>query len=1087
MANRSFRESIGIGAFALLFSSISLFFAVPVRAQVAGASLSGTVMDMSGAVIPGATVSITNTATGGSRDVPTDKDGFYTAPNLIPGPYQISVSATGFATAVQSGVVLTVGAQQVLNVTMQVGTTTEKVQVTGEAPAVQLATSSVSAEVNSTTVRELPLNGRSWTDLATLQPGVDAIETQPSFASGTDRGNRGFGAQLTISGARPQENNYRLDGISLNDYGNGGPGNVLGGNMGVDAIQEFSVLTSNYSAEYGKTAGGVVNAITRSGTNQFHGSVYEFLRNSSLDGANFFDNSPSPHPKPPFRLNQFGASGGGPIRKDRTFVFADYEGLRRSKGIATTDAVPSPAARAGDLSTGTVTVDPAAAKYLPLFPLPNGPLLGNGDLGLFSFAEQQVVSENFFTTRIDHKVSDKDSLFGTYLYDDTPYQSPDNFDVQLLGSHTNRQIVVLEESHIFSPGLVNVVRGGYNRAGTANNGPVAAINPLAKDTSLASVPGEVAADLRISSIPEFLGGLGAANFYRYAWNSFQGYDDAFLTHGTHSLKFGVAAERMQLNYTSMSTAAGQWTFGSLSAFLTNQPKSFAATLIGGGQSSDRGLRQTLFGAYLQDDWRWRPNLTVNLGLRYEITTVPNEVQGKLVNLLNITDPQPSCAKPIAGCAPTPLSSLFSNPTLRNFEPRFGFAWDPSHNGKTAVRGGFGMFDMLPLPYQFLLSENLIAPFYLQGAVSGKNLPAGSFFSGAYPLLGLSSLRGIYIDHDPHRNYVMQWNMNIQRELLPNLTATVGYVGSRSVHLPYRTEDADMVLPTLTSQGYVWPSPVGTKLNPNFGRMAATFYEGNSFYDALELQLAKQMSHGVQLQGAFTWSRSIDTESGTMAGDQFSNAIAALDWFDTRLSRGVSDFNIGRTLVINAIWQVPGPKSASGLANWISNGWQLGGIFKASDGVPFTATMGSNGDILGKNSSKTFDYPDRIPGCNAINGNFKNDAAGLPLYINTNCFAVPSPVTLRGNSGRNILVGPGITDLDFSLFKNNYVRRISENFNVQFRAEFFNVLNHANFAVPATTANTDIFDASGSPTGVAGLLTSTSTDPREIQLALKITW
>src|SRR5712692_3598432 len=310
---------------------------VDVQAQVAGGTISGTVVDSSGSVIPKASVSITNLATGINRTVTTNEDGLYIAPNLLPASYELTFTAPGFKTEVRRGIELTVGAAVVLNQTMQVGTTKETIQVQTEAPAVQLASSDISAVVNATTVRELPLNGRSWTDLATLQPGVNRIETQPDFAAGTDRGNRGFGQQLTISGARPQQNNYRLDGVSLNDYANGAPGSVLGGSLGVDAIQEFSVLTSNYSAEYGKTSGGVVNAITRSGTNQFHGSAYEFLRNSRLDAKNYFDVGNIP----PFKRNQFGGAIGGPIVKDRTFFFADYEGIRQSKGISTLAFVPS--------------------------------------------------------------------------------------------------------------------------------------------------------------------------------------------------------------------------------------------------------------------------------------------------------------------------------------------------------------------------------------------------------------------------------------------------------------------------------------------------------------------------------------------------------------------------------------------------------------------------------------------------------------------------------------------------------------------------------------------------------------------------
>src|SRR5690348_1491297 len=412
---------------------MGVLLAIPASAQVAGGTISGTVKDPSGAVVPGASITITNEATGVARNVAANTDGLYTAPNLLPGTYELKCTATGFRTEVRRGVLLTVGATQVLDVTMQVGTTGETVVVTSEVPAVQLGTSDISAVVNATTVRELPLNGRSWTDLATLQPGVDRVPTQPSFASGTDRGNRGFGQQLTISGARPQQNNYRLDGISLNDYANGAPGSVLGGSLGVDAIQEFSVLTTNYSADYGKTSGGVVNAITRSGTNRFHGSAYEFLRNSALDARNFFDGSTIP----PFKRNQFGGAIGGPIVKDRTFFFADYEGIRQSKGITSFTTVPSPAARNGQLCSiplgdpsnpctpDAVTVDPNAQAYFTFWHLPNGPLLGNGDIGVFTFPGQQVVSENFVTTRIDHKLSDNDSLFGTYMFDKTPYSSPD--------------------------------------------------------------------------------------------------------------------------------------------------------------------------------------------------------------------------------------------------------------------------------------------------------------------------------------------------------------------------------------------------------------------------------------------------------------------------------------------------------------------------------------------------------------------------------------------------------------------------------------------------------------------------------------
>src|SRR5258708_1051793 len=399
---------------------LSLLLSPSLQAQVAGGTLSGTITDASGAVVPTAEVVIKNSATGITTTVKTNTEGIYTAPNLLPGSYEVAVSAAGFDTEIKKGIVINVGSQPVFNLVLEVGVVVNRVEVSTDAPTVQLTSSEISATVNATTVRELPLNGRSWTDLAALQPGVSTIQTQPSFSNGSDRGNRGFGQQLTISGARPQQNNYRLDGISLNDYANGAPGSVLGGNLGVDAIQEFSVLTSNYSAEYGKTSGGVVNAITRSGTNAFHGSVYEFLRNSALDTRNFFEDPTKP--KASFKRNQFGGAIGGPIIKNRTFFFADYEGVRYSKGIAYLNFVPSLNARNGqmlDSNGNPIPVDPAAQKYLALYPTPDPSC--TTDVCQVTFSGQQVVKENFVTTRVDHKFSDKDSIFGTYLFDSTPY------------------------------------------------------------------------------------------------------------------------------------------------------------------------------------------------------------------------------------------------------------------------------------------------------------------------------------------------------------------------------------------------------------------------------------------------------------------------------------------------------------------------------------------------------------------------------------------------------------------------------------------------------------------------------------------
>jgi hypothetical protein len=591
---------------------------------------------------------------------------------------------------------------------------------------------------------------------------------------------------------------------------------------------------------------------------------------------------------------------------------------------------------------------------------------------------------------------------------------------------------------------------------------------------------------------------------------------------------------------------GQFSFDSMQNLLTNNPNKIRITPP--GLLTERSMRQSIVGAYLQDDWRIRPSLMLNLGLRYEMATVPFDTQGQTTNLYNLTDPGPHCGKLVAGCAAT--GPYFYNSTRRDFAPRIGFAWDPFANGsakgKTAVRGGFGMFDSLPLLYQYLTLIGQTFPFY--NLVATKNLNPGDFPSGAYnTVLNAVNSTPQYGSVEPHakRNYVMQWSFNIQRELTHDLTATIGYVGTHGVHQPFRVDDGDLVMPTATPAGYLWPkvdvlgntwdptnnciqtdpnkkdpkicsSP--SKLNDNAGDIRYLNWAASSSYHALQAGVVKRLNHGFQIQGSFTWGKSIDNNSGVIAGDQFSNSVSSLDWFDLHLTRGLSDYNVGRTLVINATWLVPSPKSLSGALAWPLSGWQLSSVFKANDGVPFSALFGAQGaDPRGTGSSDDYAYPSAVPGCNPIDLNFRNDKKN-PLYINpaSSCFTVPMAPTpafwaancdpappsfggplpsgdlrcfnLRGNVGRNTLIGPGLTNLDFSVVKNNTIRKISESFNVQFRAELFNILNHANFNVPSLgDGYTNMLNGDGTVNGSAGLLTQTTTDPREIQFAIKLIW
>jgi hypothetical protein len=1097
--------------------TLAVLASQPVRAQVAGANLSGSVTDASGAAVPNANISIKNTATGIARDITTDSDGFYSAPNLLPGIYDVTVSAPGFSTSVQTGLTLTVGASQGLNIPLKIGRASEQVVVTAAAPVVQLTSSTLSAEVDSTTEHELPLNGRDWTQLATLQPGVASVRVE---AGPSNRGNRGYGTLLTISGHQPYENNYRINGISINDYSNGSPGSSIGVNLGVDAVQEFSVLTGNYPAEYGRASGGVINGITKSGTNEFHGDAYYFVRDKSLDARNYFD----PMTIPPFHRDQFGASAGGPIRKNKTFIFGDYEAIRQSKSDTFSNVVPTADARAGNLcqhptdtSCGPfhVAVDPKVAPYLAFYPLPNvknpdgTTYIGNGDTGRFNTTGVESLDENYVTLRFDHHFSEKDSFAGSWFYDRAPLTMPDSLVYTLTQNFTLRQMYSLEETHVFSPTLVNTARFGFSRVRATVTQPASALNPLAKDPSFGILPGKFAPQINVSGIVTMVGALGAVSADLLTWNSFQFYDDAFLTRGTHSLKFGFAVERMQNDEFSGGVPPnGQYGFGSLENFLTNKPD----TINIDDSTTTRPIyvRQTLFGAYIQDDWRLRSNLTLNLGLRYEPVTLPTEAHNTFAVLTTLTSP-----------AETPVKSFWaSNQTLRNFEPRIGFAWDPFRDGKTAVRGGFGIYDALPLSWEFTHASTGVLPYQLEK--DATQLPQGSFPTGGVALAnGTSSPPGVrYIEQHPHRNYAMNWNLNIQRVIAPSVTAAIAYVGSRSIHSPFTTDDSNMVLPTLTSLGYIWPcdqtvagfpftkcTGLATRLNNNVGRIRATWWDNSSSYHGLQAVISKSMSHNFQAQASYTWSKCLDNGSGGLLGDPYANSLSSLMFFNRGGRHGLCDFNVGQNLVVNYLWKLSPPKFGGDVVQYILGGWESGAVIVASTGSPFTAVVG--GDPLGQNSTDPKDFASRIvaPGCsNPINpGNVSH-------YIKVQCFGPPVvPVSfagmcqpaiiksgtgtptvipntcmnLFGNGGRNTLIGPGQFTVDFSLFKNNYVPRISESFNIQFRAEFFNVLNHSNFQAPIN--NSALYDPSGTPVPGAGTIDSTTTPSRQIQFGIKVIW
>jgi len=1067
---RSRRAVRGIG-FLLLLAFLPFLVS---EAQVSAARLSGTVTDVSGAAIDGAKVEITNLSTSVVRQLTTNAAGLYNAPSLPAGTYSIAISAAGFASEIRKSVTLNVGGELVLNASLKVGGVNDKVEVTDTPPNVDLTSSALSGLVEGKNVRELPLNGRSWTDLASLTPGVSVIQTQPPITA-SDRPKRGLGGQLSISGGRPQQNSYLLDGININDYSNAGPGSVLGGNLGVDAIQEFQVITTNPMAQYGRTSGGVISGITRSGTNSLHGSVYEFARNSALDAQGYFESGP----KLPFSRNQFGGTLGGPIKKNKTFIFGDYEGVRQNLSQQALSAVPSANARAGIFvdSTQNVTPDPAIAPFIAAFyPLPTQDIAG--DTGNYAFSSNQISSEDFFTTKVDQTFSNKDSLAVSYLYDNSPVRQNDELNNKIILSKTRRQTVSILETHLFSSATLNALHLGFNRDNAGSPYSAIAVNKATTDTSFGFVPGADAGQVQAPGLVTFSGGLTSANPLLFRWNSYQVYDDVSHTVGRNTFEFGANVEYIRDNQFSADTPGGFFQFNTLPDFIANRPLNLLATIP--GTITARHLRQTIYGVYLQDDLRLRPNLTLNLALRYEGASIPSEINGKLSNLRVLSGSSPSLGNP-----------YLANPTHRNFEPRIGFAWDPFKDAKTSVRGGFGIYDILPLIVE--MGSGVDASYPFAQNVSGNNPPPSgvnypfpfTYPNGAYQdIANLPSDHRVYVlKYNPPRNYVMQWNLNVQRQILSNTTAMVAYVGSRGIHMWYQTDDANIVLPVQhTSAGYFWPTPIGsgTVVDPLVGRVLKADWSSDAYFHGLEAQLNQRVTRGLQGQVSYTWSRCIDTSSGSAASDQYRNSLAATLWTDPRTHRGPCDTNITQNLSLNGVWDLPSPRNLHGVAAWATSGWQLSGVFHASGGQPFSVSIA--GDPLGLNSVVPFDFPDRLkgPGCSSL-----VNPGNVQAYIKLQCFAFPNPQNRLGNANRNELIGPGLLDTDFSIYKNVPLKRISETANVQFRAQMYNIFNHPNFSPP--NDNSTVFDGTGTPVQNAGLITQTTVPSRQIEFAVKFTF
>jgi outer membrane receptor protein involved in Fe transport len=1030
---------------ALAFAWIFLPLA-PAFAQSKGADLSGVVRDSSGAVVARAPVTVRHLATNHTRQAPTDDRGRYAFPELEVGRHEVTVESAGFRPS-RLLVDLSIGQNAEADIVLFPGALSEKVEVSAAPPglAVETRSSTYGQLVSREQIESLPLNGRDFSQLILLQPGaVQARSDQGDILTGK-------GAKISVHGARTSQNAYMLDGTDILDALGRNAASAQGLVSGIESVQEFTVLTNTYSAEYGRAAGGVFNIVTRSGSNEFHGSAFEFFRNSALDARNFFDLE-----KPPFNRHQFGLSASGPVMKDKAFFFFSYEGLRERLGLTDVEPVPSLAARRGAFLPSGATISPAVVPYLALIPLPT---IDNptGEKATFIGRFNQRSNLDAYNARLDYALSSRDSLFLRYTQNDSDilFLNPETFPDFPNQGRNNQKFLTFGETHIFASGPVNSFRYAFNRTTPAENP-----SPQNGFTDIAFIPNELVGDVAIGGFKRF--GTDRNTPRSFFQNTNQLSDDLSIVHGAHVLKVGANVEHFDIRGDSASRNRGEFTINTFSDFLRGRSRDFVG-LAPGQDDTVRHHRQWLLGFYVQDDWKARSKLTLNLGLRYEFITVPEEADGKVTNVRSPTDPVVSVGDP-----------LFRNPSLKNFAPRIGFAYTP--DAHTAIRGGFGVYydELLYSVYGNMTFKH--PPYFKQVRIA--NAP----FPNVFPLLasGQGLVDTFAIDYDPRSTYVMQYNLNAQRAFSSKLLVTAAYVGSRGYHL-WREADFNTAIP-LTADGTQF-SPVANpqRRNPSFANIRFKVADAQSFYNALQVGVVARPSEALRAQLSYTFGRSIDDQSSSLGRNEFANGQArTVDPYNRKLNRALSDFDVRHSLSVNFSYDLPfGPgravgSGATGLGRALLEGWQLSGIFTALSGIPVTPifTFDQDRDATTDNEQR----PDLAPGVNKV------PRVSSTQLFDPNVFLLP-PVGRRGTLGRNTIIGPALVTFDPSLTKSFYLdSRRSKS--VQLRVEAFNVFNRANFAVPSV-ANLTVFNSPTERNSTAGQITSTSTPGRQLQFALRV--
>ena len=1083
---------------AVAFQSLTLMLLVCASSFSQGTTgtILGSVRDQSGAAVPGVTITVADQATTLSRTTLSNEVGDYTVSLLPPGVYSITAELAGFRKAIQSDVALQVAQKARIDLVMEVGAADQSVSVTARAALTDTASAEIGTVVDTRKVHELPLNGRNFFGLTLLSPG--SVQSRSTLV-----GQGLWEGAVHVSGAGSYANNYQIEGIDNNEHLT----TAIKLNPSVDAIQEFRMQSSNYSAEYGRGGGAQVNIAIRSGTNEFHGTVFEFLRNDNLDARNFFDRAPK---RPEFKLNDFGGTFGGPIVRNRTFFFFSYEGLRSGKGLTSTQTVPTLGHRQGDLSGGPVIYDPATTRPDPnnpgafirdpfpnnliplnrinstsrnmligdfaLYPAPNSP----GVVRNFSFAPTQINTKNQFVSKITHRLSDKDNLNLAWIYEDHPSIQPFSFTAPLPGFQSiinfENHNISLSEVHTFSPRVVNELRIGGSLyrdffGEERSDIPYPDALPIYGVVQRTGSP-------RVSIAGFSITGTGTNLPQGRSNNNYQITDSLTYIVREHVVKVGIDIRRAQQNggFIGPTNSRGMFSF---TPRFTTDPQNRGTTgqamadfLLGYPTVAVRGLgdlhqyfRNTNWGGYFQDDWKITPDLTLNVGLRYEYNSPPNEIENKIANFW----PDRYATRTASAVAPdypglvyphdpgTPDSGALFYGDKNNFAPRLGFAYRVFGRDDFVIRGGAGIFYYM-IPQQYPSSQALNLPFLrtetFQSDLTFPNLQFPDPFPAA--LASFSVSPSSVIDKDYRDGYIQQFSLGIQKSLPRwDLVIQPAYVGSKGTKIIEFRQ---------INQPRPGPGPIQLRRPfPEYGPMSMLESSSSSTYHSFQLRAEKRMSKGLSFLSSYTWAKLIDWGYTSM----YEGNQTVIDPYNVRASmrgRGTSDLR--HRYVLSYLYELPFGRgkalggSLTGPLEKIISGWLLTGISTFQSGFPLTATLSFDNTNTGG-----LNIPDRI-----TNPQLPSSERSIDRWFDTGALALP-PQFVQGNAGRNYLDAPGYKNFDIGLIKN---MRVGEDTLIQFRAEFFNAFNNVNFDPPDMVFGVQTFGRISS----AGL-------SREIQFGLKV--